>query len=47
MRHSRPVPDERISLRPSSHDRSAYTDGKSELVATLTAEARRWVATVR
>ncbi|WP_205650079.1 GrpB family protein [Actinoplanes solisilvae] len=26
-----------------AHDRNAYTDGKTDLVATLTAEARRWV----
>lgn len=28
------------------HDRTAYTDGKSELVATLTKNARTWSATL-
>jgi len=30
-----------------THDRDAYTDGKSAMVATLTAEARRWLTRFR
>lgn len=38
---------ERLKLQLAvshAHDRDAYTDGKSALVASITSDARRWVA---